>query len=213
MLLLLCHCIPTCYSYRHCVLISPGTGKSCALGGAFGVAGDSWWEWLVGASASHVGSFFRYFGAEDQGLGQDEDHGVGLGVGQGVGQGGRGGEGVGGAAEAAAIVGRGPGGDISDVGMCAWSSLGNSPCDSPTYLKPFFNVFLAVWATVRRMQQNIVAVELGEGRGRELDVFRKRSMRFDSAAMGTSTYANVFFTGSTAWMLFHWWAGAVRSYS
>lgn len=128
---------------------------SCALGGAFGVAGDSWWEWLVGASASHVGSLFRYFGAEDQGLCQDEDHGVGLGVGQDVGEGGRGVEGVGGAVEAAAVVGGGGhGGDVSDVGMCAWSSLGNSRCDSPTSLKPFFNVFLAVWATVRRMQHN-----------------------------------------------------------
>lgn len=131
------------------------------MSGAFGVAGDSWWEWLVGATASLVGSVFRYFVSENQGLVQDEGHGTDLGVGQSVGLGGdqgeRGFEGFGGVAAAAAatVVGGGDhGGDVGGVGMCAWSSLGNARCDAPASLKPFFNVFLAVWATVRRMQHN-----------------------------------------------------------
>ena len=154
----------------HRPLSSPGIMQSYALGGACGVAGVSWWEWLIGAAASLVGGFFQYFGVEHQGVGQGVDQGVGRGVDQGGGQGGQGFEGFG-DAMAGVVGGSDHGGGVGGVGMCACSSFGNARYGSPTSLKPLFNVFLAVWATVRGMQHN------SAWRGRALDMTRKLSMR------------------------------------
>ena len=189
--MLLMPCRSVCLRFDYIVAVVspmialPELGQSCAPGSAVGVSRESWWEWFIGAAASLAANFFLYFGVDDQGesqgggldLGQwggqdgfgDLGGGQGGGLGsqsggsQGVGQGGR----VESFGDVAAAVSGGDhhGVGVGGFGVCASPPLGEARYDSSTSLKPFFNVFLAVWATVRGKCNTIVTPNGGGGAG------------------------------------------------